>query len=104
MSKKNKPARYRTTKNVIGVDTGFIQASMMLDVAAQRAIALGDVEAMVNIADSWLNMSAVMKDVLGPPEEMDEDDDEAGSRHEKGSPIGFGVTVKEIKDHNDSIK
>jgi hypothetical protein len=104
LSKKNKPAKYRITKNVIGIDTGFIQASMMLDIAAQKAIATGDTEAMVSVADSWVGLSVAMKEVLDAPEEVDDEDDEAGSRHDKGSPIGFGVTAKDIKEYHDRNK
>lgn len=105
MSKKNKIAAYKITKNYIGMDTGFIQAAQMLDVAAQNAIATGNVTAMVEVADSWINMSLAMKTVLDPPEEMEEDDEEdSGSRHDKGSPVGFGVSVKDIKEHHDRNK
>ena len=101
MSNKNKQAKYKPTKNYIGMDTGFIQAAQMLDVAAQSAITTGNVEAMVEIADSWVNMSIAMKTVLDPPEEVDDEDDESGSRHAKGSPVGFGVTSKDIMEYHD---
>jgi hypothetical protein len=101
---KPKEAKYKPTKNYIGMDTGFIQAAQMLDVAAQNAIATKNIEAMVDVADSWVNMSLAMKTVLDPPEESDDEDDESGSRHERGAPVGFGVTAKDIKDYNANKK
>jgi len=104
LSNKNKQAKYKLTKNYIGMDTGFIQAAQMLDVAAQKAIATNNIEAMVDVADSWVNMSLAMKTVLDPPEEVEDEDEESGSRHAKGSPVGFGVTAQDIKEYHDRNK
>jgi hypothetical protein len=105
LSNKNKQATYKPTKKFIGVETGFIQAAQMLDVAAQHAIASRNVEAMVDVADSWVNMSLAMNTVIEKPEEMEDDDeDESGSRHDRGAPVGFGVTAKDIKEYHDNNK
>ena len=98
----SKKPKYRLTKNELGLHTGFIQASNMLDIIAVQAIERGDVATMLQVAKQWVEFSATMRETLGPPTEGEEpDDEEDDSGHRRGAaPVGFGVTAKELTDHH----
>jgi len=99
----SKNLKYKPTKQYIGVDTGFIQAATLLDMAAVNAVESKDFAAVAQIARQWVELSLAMKAALTPePGGEDDDEEDHGSSHEHG-PVGFGVTVKDIKEHNDRI-
>lgn len=101
MANKKMP-RYKKTGKIIGIDTGFVQAATLLDIAANEAINKGTAQDIVEVADAWMNLSLAMKTVLGlEPQPDDEDDPEGHGNRERSGPVGFGVTAKEIKDHHD---
>jgi hypothetical protein len=103
MSKKNKKPKYNPTGKYIGLDTGFVQAAVLLDMAALDAIESRDYKRAADIARQWIELSMVMKNTLAPPEgedfEGEEHDHESGSDHPAG-PIGFGVTAAQLKEHH----
>ena len=100
MGKKN---RYKPTGKFIGIDTGFVQAANLLDMAAMQAVERGDVSAMTEIAEKWMDMSVAMKAVMMPhkEDEAEEEDESApGIRERKTGPVGFTATVEEMKEWN----
>lgn len=98
-----KQPKYKPTKNELGLHTGFIQASTLLDIAALDAVSRGDVSTMLQVAKQWVEFSATMRQTLGPPTEEEDasDDEEDDSSHRRrAAPVGFGVTAKELTDHH----
>lgn len=100
MSKKK--LKYKPTGNMIGLDTGFIQASTLLDMAAVDALESRDFERAADIARQWIELSMAMKKVLthGDDEDGEYEGEDGESDHRPG-PIGFGVTAQAIKEHYD---
>lgn len=99
----NKNLKYKPTKQYIGVETGFIQAAALLDMAAVNAVESKNFDAAVKIAEQWVELSLALKAVMtGEDGEEDDDDEDHSSSHEHG-PVGFGVTVQAIKEHNDKL-
>lgn len=100
MSKRNKLSKYNPTGKVIGIDTGFVQAATLLDIAATAAIEAKDFDLLARVAGQWIELSRTMGRVLGgPSDEEFEGPEHAGSEHPTG-PIGFGVTAAQLKEHH----
>jgi hypothetical protein len=101
LSKKKQ--KYKATGKYISLDTGFIQAATLLDMAAQDAIESKDFKRAAELARQWIELSMVMKTVLASGEgedfEGEEHDHDGGSDHSAG-PIGFGVTAQQLKEHH----
>lgn len=98
MSKKN--LKYKPTGKFIGIETGFIQAATLLDIAATSALESRDFELVAQIASKWMELSLTMKNVLPKSEMEEEEEEDPHQHHHKAAPVGFGVTAQEIKDYN----
>lgn len=79
--KRNK---YKPLKNVLSIDTALVQASSLLDMAAQQAIDDGDIRGMRKTAHSWLEMSAVMHQLSQAAEPDEEEETEVLSETQIG--------------------
>lgn len=87
--KKKRKAGYVRIGDVLGVDTTIVQAATLLDEASVRAIQSNDVKTMLEIAEDWVTLGAMMHAVLEAPEEEKDD-----HPHDDGtsSVLGFGNT------------
>lgn len=79
-----KPKKYKPLKDFLSVDTTLIQASSLLDIAAQKAIDDGDIKNMKSVARSWLELGAVMNQLASPEEEEVEEQHDVTSQVELG--------------------
>lgn len=104
MSKKK--TKYKPTGKFIGIDTGFIQAATLLDLAALDAVESKDYERAASIARQWIELSISMKHALSPESGGEFDEDEEGDLESDHSPapIGFGVTAQQLKEHHGRTK
>lgn len=91
-----KRRKYKPLKNILSIDAALLQASSLLDIAAQQAVAEGDMRAMRKAAHSWVEVSAVMHQ-LSQVEEQEEVE-----QHEVVSRIGFApppeITDEEVDE------
>jgi hypothetical protein len=88
--KKNKKAvKYRPFGDVLGVDTTFVQAAVLLDKVSLDAYNNNNSELMMEVATSWLQLGALMHAAL----EGSSSDTEESDGEDKGAAIlGFGNT------------
>jgi hypothetical protein len=84
---KNSPKRYQSFGDVLGIDTTFVQAAILLDRVSFRASEREDSELMLQVATQWLQLGALMHATLEneEKEEGPSDGDDAGA-----AILGFG--------------
>jgi hypothetical protein len=82
--KKKKPS-YTPLSDTLSTDLSLIQASTLLDLAAQQAIQDGDINAMRQTARSWLEVGSV---ISGISQSMVENEREQTELH-SDTRIGF---------------
>lgn len=88
MSKKKRKKRgYQSFGNVLGVDTTFVQAAMLLDKVSSGAYASNDTALMMEVATSWLQLGALMHSAFENEKSSEQDDQESGA-----AILGFGNT------------
>lgn len=88
-----KKASYSPIGDEVNASTAILQATQALDVAAQLAVECRDHNALVSIADSWINMG------INLAHPRDDDDQEVEEHsvdsdtelHDGPPPIGFRV-------------
>lgn len=99
---KNNKMKYKPTKKFISVETGFIQAATLLDIAAVNAVESRDYKHATEIAKAWMDLSVAMGEVLTAVSGDDEDDedDELPPSKRQAAPVGFGVTAKELEEYH----
>jgi hypothetical protein len=89
--KKNaKPKKYESFGAVLGVDTTFVQAALLLDKVSLGAYETNNTELMMQVATQWLQLGALMHAAFG---EEDEKEESPGDSEDSGAAIlGFGNT------------
>ena len=86
--KKNKKIKYRPFGSVLAVDTTFVQAAVLLDKVSLGAYETNNVELMLQVATSWLQLGALMHAAFESDKpEGPEDPEETGA-----AILGFGNT------------
>lgn len=88
MSKKKKKRKvgYQSFGDVLGVDTTFVQAALLLDKVSEGAYAANNTELMIQAATSWLQLGALMHAAFGDEKPEPEDGDSGAAI------LGFGNT------------
>jgi hypothetical protein len=87
--KKNKPVQYQPFGDVLGVDTTFVQAAILLDKVSIGAFDTNNSELMLQVAGQWLQLGALMHATL----ESEEKEDHPSEGDDAGAAIlGFGNT------------
>lgn len=90
---KAKP-KFNPIGDVLSPETAFIQASNILDLAAEMAFEHKDIEGLSKIAAVYMEMGSRLMVVQEDDEE--EDDDDCNS-----NPIGFAPVVMSVKEVED---
>lgn len=94
---KQKP-KLNPIGDVLSPETAFIQASNILDVAAEMAVEQRDIEGLSKIAAVYMEIASRLMVVQEDGEEEDDDEDYTTN------PIGFApvvMTVKEVEDKDE---
>lgn len=81
-------ARFEPLGDILSPETAWVQASSLLDVAAQFAIKKEDTEALIGIADIYASLGSK----LLAASEIEHD------QEEEGKPFGFRSSVDDDKE------
>lgn len=91
-----KAKKYKPLKDFLSVDTTLIQASSLLDIAAQQAIDDGDIKSMKSVARSWLELGAVMNQFATAAEE-----EETEEQHDVTSQVELGFRPPAVVEEDE---
>lgn len=94
---KNKPVKYESFGDVLGVDTTFVQAALLLDKVSLGAYETNNTELMMQVATQWLQLGALMHAALG------EDKDEGPSEGEDSGAAILGFGNSEAREKAEAI-
>jgi hypothetical protein len=101
VAKKKMPA-YEAFGNELSPAVSFLQAAALLDLCAELALEVKDIETISGLAIIWMQLGDRL---MGPPQgsEKEDDDEPTELGSEPRQPVGFASanTMKEIEVEED---